>query len=537
MVRNIERNVCLIMKKYEKVFQKDYEQWYGENEALRRQVAADPMRLQYHLMPETGWLNDPNGLCQFHGLYHIYYQFTPFEPTGELKLWGHFTTRDFVSYQQEAPVLFPDEDFDAHGVYSGSAFVENDEIHYFYTGNVKYFDREDYDYIMSGRGSNVVHVTSPDGFQMSEKELVLTNADYPKDMSCHVRDPKIIKRENGYFMVLGARDAESKGVVLVYHSMDMEHWSYVNRITTEEAFGYMWECPDLFEVDGALLLISCPQGVPAQGVDYANVHQCTVMPLQYDFETGVYQLAADQIHQLDRGFDFYAPQSFEDEDGRRILIGWMGIPDADYTNPTVEAGWQHALTMPRELHFRDGRLYQQPLEEQKQLRGASQSISYTHGALTCLGELRQDDMDASASPAADSGKSGVGQENDSAASACVKQACVAEKSLVYEAELAFSACSSLRLTLRQDVTLCYEQGLLTLDLGTSGSGRTSRSVALPALEKLQIFSDTTSLEIFVNDGLEVFTTRVYSMEAAFAAEGEADFTGTLYELKGIKVKA
>ena len=59
---------------------------------------------------------------------------------------------------------------------------------------------------------------------------------------------------------------------------------------------------------------------------------------------------------VDRGFDFYAPQTFEDETGRRILIGWMGIPDADYTNPTTQAGWQHALTIPRVLHWAGGRL-------------------------------------------------------------------------------------------------------------------------------------------------------------------------------------
>ncbi len=94
------------MKKYEKVFQKDYETWYGENEAYRKQVAEDPDRLAFHLMPETGWMNDPNGLCQFKGEYHIYYQYTPFEPTGELKLWGHYKTKDLVTYEQCQPVLF-----------------------------------------------------------------------------------------------------------------------------------------------------------------------------------------------------------------------------------------------------------------------------------------------------------------------------------------------------------------------------------------------------------------------------------------------
>ena len=137
-------------------------------------------------------------------------------------------------------------------MYSGSAFVENGLIHYFYTGNVKYFDRDDYDYILTGRGSNTIHMTSRDGFHFSEKELLLTNGDYPADMSGHVRDPKVIRRADGYYMVLGARDTAGKGLVLVYRSEDLTSWQYHGRITTREAFGYMWECPDLFVLDGRL---------------------------------------------------------------------------------------------------------------------------------------------------------------------------------------------------------------------------------------------------------------------------------------------
>ena len=125
-----------MFEKYKKVYKADYEKWYKENEAYRERVAADQDRLKFHLMPKTGWLNDPNGLCQFNGTYHIYYQYTPFEPTGELKTWGHYTTKDFIHYEDFGPVVFPDEDIDAHGVYSGSAFIEDDTIHYFYTGNI-----------------------------------------------------------------------------------------------------------------------------------------------------------------------------------------------------------------------------------------------------------------------------------------------------------------------------------------------------------------------------------------------------------------
>lgn len=158
-------------------------------------------------------------------------------------------------------------------------------------------------------------------------------------------------------MVLGARDALSKGMVLVYRSMDLTNWEYFNRITTEQTFGYMWECPDLFCLDGRLCLVCCPQGVKPMGTEYQNVHQCTVFCLDYDFRENTIRLNSQFPGMVDRGFDFYAPQTFLDEQGRRILIGWMGIPDAEYTNPTVKAGWQHALTMPRLLHMRKDVFY------------------------------------------------------------------------------------------------------------------------------------------------------------------------------------
>lgn len=492
------------MKKYEKVFQKDYKKWHKENHAYKEQVRQDKDRLHYHLMPETGWLNDPNGLCQFHGTYHIYYQFTPFEPTGELKLWGHYTTKDFIHFQNEEPVLFPDTEYDAHGVYSGSAFVEKDLIHYFYTGNVKYFDRDDYDYIMKGRGSNVVHVTSRDGRHMSEKELQLTNADYPSDMSAHVRDPKVFQKDGSYYMVLGGRDQNSKGLVLLYQSEDLEHWNFVNKITTKETFGYMWECPDLFEADGQMMLICCPQGVETQGINYENVHQCTAMKIKYDFQNHSYEIAeGKEIQQVDRGFDFYAPQTFEDEKGRRILIGWMGIPDADYTNPTVERGWQHALTIPRQLHVKDGHLCQQPIEELKALRKGKAAYDFSE----------KEENNKWSHPTAEEGM----------------------EALCYEAAVNFQSCQNMVLTLRQGVTLSYQEGIMVLDLGEHGSGRTTRSVAVSELNNLRIYSDTSSLEIFVNDGAEVFTTRVYGHQPEISISGSCRGTAAIYGLQPVEV--
>ena len=88
--------------------------------------AADSrFRQEIHLMPPTGWLNDPNGLCQFGGVFHAYFQYSPFHAEGGVKMWGHCTSRDMVRWEYRGAVLYPDQPFDCHGVYSGSAFTED----------------------------------------------------------------------------------------------------------------------------------------------------------------------------------------------------------------------------------------------------------------------------------------------------------------------------------------------------------------------------------------------------------------------------
>ena len=199
-------------------------------------------KLNYHLMPPTGWLNDPNGLCFYKGTYHIYYQYCK-DVMGEgEKCWGHYSSKDFKSYKKEEIALFPDLDIDKDGVYSGSTLIE-DGMHIFYTGNVKL--KGNYDYIHAGRLSNTIHVYSKDGLHFSKKEVVLDNKDYPSNLSNHIRDPKVFKENDTYYMVLGARNNDDVGLVLFYSSKDLKKWTFEKEIKSDKKFGYMWECPDL----------------------------------------------------------------------------------------------------------------------------------------------------------------------------------------------------------------------------------------------------------------------------------------------------
>ncbi|WP_044600351.1 glycoside hydrolase family 32 protein [Candidatus Stoquefichus massiliensis] len=465
----------------------DYQKEYGTHQKMRDHVRQDQYRLQYHLMPPAGYLNDPNGLCQKDGIYHIYFQYTPFDCGWGTKLWGHYTTKDMIHFQEEEPFLYPDTKMDKDGVYSGSAFVKDNLIHYFYTGNVKLYDRNDYDYINEGREQNTIHMTSQDGYHISQKELILTNDDYPQDMSKHVRDPKIFEKDGYYYMAIGGRTRDNQGCVLLYKSDDLQHFKYYNRLILPN-FGYMWECPDLFELDGQLFLMTCPQGLVQQGYNYANVYQMGYFKVNYDFQQNTYTLS--EFHELDRGFDIYAPQSFLDEKGRRIQYAWMGIPDADYDNqPTIDYDWQHALTMPKVLTYHDGQIYQQPMEEMKALREKT-IVSHCH-------QIKQEDT------------------------------------ICFEMNIELEENKDFHLKIRDDAHLTYQNHILTLSLGQSGHGRATRSIEINEVYQMTIFSDTSSLEIFINDGQTVFTTRVYSESLHQTVEFLTSIKGkvTYYPLK------
>lgn len=429
----------------------------------------DQWRLQYHLMPVTGWLNDPNGLCQFQGEYHFFFQYSPDNPLGGRKTWGHYRSKDLLNWEFLGAPLKPVEPYESHGIYSGSAIVVDDVMHLYYTGNVKL--KGDYNYITNGRQGNSVHIKSKDGVHFEEKQCVLTNADYPDNLTCHVRDPKVVSGESIgetdalYYMALGARTNEDMGEVLLYQSDDLTGWTLANVITSQEKLGFMWECPDLFMVGDKKILSVSPQSAKQEGMDYTNVYQSGYFELKGSF-VGDYQLGA--FRKWDRGFDFYAPQTFEDEQGRRILVGWMGMPSCmEYHNPTVDYGWQHALTIPRELSVVDGKLVQQPVAELKDLR--REQVILPEGEVSA-------DMEA--------------------------YEVLADNPLDADMEI----CISEGLWIRYK----KNEGMVTFTFTNElGSGRTERAVAVDCCYRIHILVDTSGVEAFLNNGEETFTTRFY----------------------------
>lgn len=460
---------------------------------------SDKWRLGLHLMPPTGWLNDPNGLCQFQGVYHVFFQYSPDNPEGGRKCWGHYTSTDLLEWQYAGIALSPDAEFDRNGVYSGSAVVSEGEMYLFYTGNVKL--EGDYNYITDGRQSNTVLTGSEDGLNFGEKKCLMTNEDYPDHLTCHIRDPKVVTgksigiEDDNFYMFLGARTKDDRGVVLVYKSPDLESWEHTNILTGEKRFGYMWECPDAFMLGEKKILSVSPQGVETRGIDYQNVYQSGYFELDGSFD-GTYRLK--NFREWDRGFDFYAPQTFLDEQGRRLLIGWIGMPDdQEQCNPTVKDGWQNALTVPREVFLKDEKVMQYPAEELLSLRKEEQTLE-------------------------------PGKASD-------KMQC-------YDIEITMLENTDMTLVISDGITLCYSRSdkmftVTFLEEQNLGYGRKSRAVYLDECRSVRILADTTCLEVYLNGGEEVFTTRFYTEDgmSSFRAE-KGDMEIKYWMMEPMKVK-
>ena len=434
-------------------------------------------REHFHLMPPVGWLNDPNGLCQFEGVYHAFFQYSPFDAEGGVKMWGHYISDNMLDWKYQGVALYPDQPFDCHGVYSGSALVEDGKMYLYYTGNVKLEDGES-DYIRTGREGNTVLVSSEDGIHFGHKKQLMRNTDYPDDLTCHVRDPKVWKEQDTYYMVQGARTKEDVGQILIFTSKDKVNWKFKSRIESKEPFGYMWECPDYFTIGDKKILSASVQGLEGGIWEERNVYQSGYFEVEGDilssYKLGEYKL-------WDYGFDYYAPQSFETEDGRRIHISWMGMPDCEaYTNLTIADGWQHCFTLPREIYVKDGKICQRPVRELDYKEAITKTAENKLQAGSCKAyDLKIDNI----------------QNN---------QFCIA---------------------LAEELLLEYTDGRFRMRFTDNrktcvSAGRDCRYVETDEVTNIRVIADVSSVEVFVNDGEYVFSTRYYPDKYSINVQAE-----------------
>lgn len=433
----------------------------AEYQTLCQQAAQSRFRQWFHIQPPAGLLNDPNGFCYHQGKYHLFYQWFPLGAVHGLKYWHHLISQDLVHFTSLGIGIAPDTLEDSHGAYSGSAISQGDNLLIAYTGNHRTADWTRIPY-------QRIAVLSASGELRKQPPFL---ADAPSGYTEHTRDPKLWQAADGsYGMVLGAQRSNRTGTALYLSSGDGLSWQLQGEIDCGlPNFGYMWECPDYFSLSGKDFLFFCPQGL----ADYPNLYQCGYLSGHFDHTT--LRFNHNGFQELDHGFEYYAVQTCLSPNAERLSIAWFGLPDMSC--PTAQDGWAHCLTLPRVLSFENGQLYQRPLPALQQLRGSGESDGIHY-------ELLLDNPDSAA----------------------------------------------FQLVLRQSDTeqtrLSYDGTTLTFDRTHSGllpepeiavsgiKGGHIRRLAIAQLNHLQIFSDTSSLEIFINHGQYVMSGRIYPQSAA-----------------------
>lgn len=416
----------------------------------------------YHIYPEKGLLNDPNGLVYFNNQYHVFFQLNPTGLTHKNKHWGHIVSDDLLHWKRLPIALSPTEWYDKDGCYSGSAVVKDDTLYLFYTGNV----------INEGnsRSSYQCLATSADGVTFEKKGPIFP---HPKGFTRHVRDPKVWRGKNGkWWLVLGAQSKDLRGTSLLYSSNNLVTWEEHGELIKESLdLGYMWECPDIVQLNGRDCFIFSPQGYDT-GKAEQNLYPTGYFLGTFDEENKKF-IPSSEFQEVDQGFEFYAPQTFQDKLNQTILFGWMGIMEEDKEQKLAEISkdWIHQLTLPRQLIIDNNQLIQKPVSTLKQLRGNKKVIDLSNKQMFHFDQF----------------------ENE-----------VIFSFWEQNTDIHLQLFNALEIQWTAEIKELTVRRLSWVD----DSWEQRKAFLHDGLKHIRMFTEKSSVEIFVNEGLTVFSQRL-----------------------------
>jgi beta-fructofuranosidase len=321
------------------------------------------------------WLNDPNGLIQWNGRYHLFYQHNPYSPLSATKHWGHAISSDLVHWEDLPIALAPGpEGYDADGIYSGTAVDDSGVPTIIYTGIEGLHQRVciatgDEQLLQWEKSSRNPVISGPP----PEIDVLKTS-----DGTTHYRDPSVWREDDSWWMVIGSGITGVGGTVLLYQSEDLQYWEYVQPILVGDIedknpvwTGSMWECPQLFALDGQHVLLT------------SIWHERrTLYPV---YMTGTFEdgrFASKQV-------------ALQDHHGRRILFGWLR--EQRNGEAMAESSWNGAMSIPWILELADdGSLRYAPAPELQSLRGSHvvhPSISVDAGQTVLFSDIAGDSLE------------------------------------------------------------------------------------------------------------------------------------------------
>jgi beta-fructofuranosidase len=452
---------------------------------IRRTVGTNGDRPTYHFTPPANWLNDPNGVIQWDGEYHLFYQYNPAGPYHGSIHWGHAVSSDLVHWEDRPVALTPEMGGpDRDGCWSGCAVVDDGQPAILYTGGDGKDQlpclaraREDALTRWKKHPNNPVINSPPD-------DAILSNDDW----NAEFRDHNVWSRDGTWYHLIGSGFEDAGGAVLLYRSDDLLDWEYCGPalVGDRAKTGPMWECPDLLRFEDKHLL------------QVSNYDEVIGFLGRFDGE----QFDVDRSLTIDHG-NYYAAHSVPGGD-RYLSWGWIREDRPQHAQ--WDAGWSGAMSVPRSVSLDpDGNLQLRPATELTALRS-----DHTDVEPQTLGPDEGNPLDA-----------------------------ISGKQLELDLDVELETATAFRVGVRESpdgaeqTTIRYDgAGSVTLDRRQSstddGVTTTPQSIeSVPGAEdgriRLRILLDASVIELFANDrrslSSRIYPTRSDSTGISCAAVG------------------
>lgn len=443
---------------------------YGEN-----------FRPQFHYTPERNWMNDPNGLVYYKGQYHLFYQYNPYANVWGHMSWGHAVSKDLIHWRP-LPVALEEEK--GMMIFSGSAVADinntsgfgskvNPPLVAIYTGSTDTLQTQNLAY------------STDNGVQWKKYNTNPVLNENKKDF----RDPNVFwyAPEKKWVMSLSYPITRQ---IAFYGSENLRDWKQLSVFGPAGDTSGVWECPDLMKVP--------VMGQPGTYKWVLLTSQNAGMQYfvgDFDGKNFTNENLKEKILKPDFGTDYYAAIAYHFNPlGRPVSIGWAN--NWNYANEIPTYPWKGAAALPRTLQLKKindtWQLIQTPVVALQSLR--KQPVAYTNKKITKTTEL------------------------------------LGFKGNVWEGEFVMQPAATGETGIQLAVgnglgmTLSYNAATKQVNVDRSNTpDYFSAAFAARALStapvrlinnelKWRVFFDKSIVEVFVNNGEQVFTVQVFPGE-------------------------
>ncbi|MBM3242173.1 hypothetical protein FJZ31_38375 [Candidatus Poribacteria bacterium] len=309
---------------------------------FRARLLSDPYRPTYHFVTPEGLCMpfDPNGAIFWNGRYHLGYIY---QDKG-VHFWGHVSSRDLLHWRHHPPSLFPTPDSPETGIFSGNCFINK---------------KGEATMLYHGCGVGNCIATSADKNLDFWKKLpanpIIPNP--PAGAPYASWDPHGWLEGETYYAIFGGKRPA------IFKATELDKWEYVGDLLAHAVEGVDINedvsCPDLFKLGNKYLLVCISHRLG-----------CRYYIGEWKNEQ-FYPEFHEQMSWVDNAF--FAPESMEDNKGRRILWTWI-FDGPDITSRTA-GSWSGTMSLPRVLWLvEDNKLRMRPVEELELLRYNEQTL-------------------------------------------------------------------------------------------------------------------------------------------------------------------